>query len=58
MFIIITIAVWLIIGGLWVLWDIGQDVVDQPQYIRDPNWLILLLSVVFWPLRLLMRIIF
>jgi len=58
MFIIIAIAVWLIIGGLWVLWDLGQDVVDQPQYIRDPNWLILLLSVVFWPLRLLMRIIF
>jgi len=58
MFIIIAIAVWLIIGGLWVLWDLGQDVVDQPQYIRDPNWLILLLSVLFWPLRLLMRIIF
>ena len=49
---LIALAIYLIIGVLWILFDFALPVESQPYYVMQPTLAFILLCVVGWPLRL------
>lgn len=52
---LIAFAIYLTIGVLRTLSDFAQPVINQPHYVRHPTVAGILLSIVLWPLPLLMQ---